>query len=104
MLRLPRVRAIAGVLDTNDCDVRFGWSVAHSAHKKPRTDMAGLQVHSEEVSSESSLAESLSCAKECGRRPHGMLVAEPLKLIKPLQHPGRSRISRHRSRCIIECK
>ena len=35
--------------------------------------------------------------------PPAVLVAEPLKLIKPLQHPGRSRISRHSSRCIIEC-
>jgi hypothetical protein len=47
-------------------------------------------MHSEEVSSEGSLAESLSCAKECGRRPQAILVAEPLKVIKPLQHPGRS--------------
>jgi hypothetical protein len=61
-------------------------------------------MHSEEVSSEGSLAESLSCAKECGRRPHAILVAEPLKLIKPMQHPGRSGISHRRSRCIVKCQ
>jgi hypothetical protein len=72
--------------------------------KSPGQRRPGLQMHSEEVSSEGSLAESLSCAKECGRRPHAILVAEPLKLIKPLQHPGRSGISCHRSRCIIECQ
>ena len=73
--------------------------------KSPGQRRPGLQVlHSEEVSSEGSLAEALSCAKECGRRPHAILVADPLKLIKPLQHPGRSGISRHHSRCIIECQ
>jgi hypothetical protein len=61
-------------------------------------------MHSEEVSSEGSLAESLSCAKECGRRPQAILVAEPLKVIKPLQHPGRSGISHHPSRYVIECQ
>jgi hypothetical protein len=61
-------------------------------------------MHSEEVSSEGSLAESLSCAKECGRRPQAILVAEPLKVIKPLQHPGRSGISHHPSPYVIECQ
>ena len=65
--------------------------------KKPRLgDGRGFRCIRRK-SNEGSLAESLSCAKECGRRPHAILVAEPLKLIKPMPLPGRSGICHRRS-------